>query len=358
VVCFHALTITPFLSSVSPEGFVGRTIGLGYAFVSFFFLHSGYILGVVYLRREGPVQLGTFLRSRFARLYPLFFLTLLVDGSCALAVEINKSGVQSALVKIAETFAADVLMLQAWTLRWRFINEPSWSLSVLAILYLSFPFLGAALWKLDGLRLWITAAILYLGGQGLVIVAAQHTHNTHSELLKRLPILHITTFALGILLARWQTLERQKENNTGPRKFAVAYLLLVPVLLCCAAVIYWSPMLPVSSLHDGALAPIYLCVIWMFSQSQWQVARLLSSPWLVVLGQASFGLYLLHMPVFHLFEWLRWTRGPALFLVYLAVSIGLSVLSFYYFETPLRLWILKPVRARVKENMEMASDAQ
>jgi peptidoglycan/LPS O-acetylase OafA/YrhL len=47
-----------------------------------------------------------------------------------------------------------------------------------------------------------------------------------------------------------------------------------------------------------------------------------------------------------------------MFPVYLGISIGLSVLSFYYFETPLRRWILKRRHTHVKETMEMASDAQ
>ena len=64
------------------------------------------------------------------------------------------------------------------------------------------------------------------------------------------------------------------------------------------------------------------------------------------------------MPVYHLFEWLGWDRIPALFPAYLAVSISLSVLSFYYFETPVRRRILKRVNGHMKDTMEMASDAQ
>jgi peptidoglycan/LPS O-acetylase OafA/YrhL len=78
----------------------------------------------------------------------------------------------------------------------------------------------------------------------------------------------------------------------------------------------------------------------------------------VILGEGSYGLYLIHVPVFHLFTWLGWDRIPALFPVYLAVSIGLSVASFYWFETPARRWILKGKRVHLKETMEIASDAQ
>jgi peptidoglycan/LPS O-acetylase OafA/YrhL len=78
----------------------------------------------------------------------------------------------------------------------------------------------------------------------------------------------------------------------------------------------------------------------------------------VVLGEASYGLYLIHIPVLHLFLQLGWVRVPMLFPAYLAIAIGLSVLSFYYFETPTRRWLLQQRKIHVKETMEMASDAQ
>jgi peptidoglycan/LPS O-acetylase OafA/YrhL len=355
VVCFHALSVASFLPSIRSESFLGRWLGLGYTSVSFFFLLSGYILGVVYLRRGSPVALGAFFRARFARIYPLLFLSLVVDIPYFFNQESHLRGLRAAISSTASSFAGCALLLQAWTLHWRFLNEPSWSLSAETIFYLSFPFLGIWCWKLRGVRLWATAAILYLGGQAIVTVAAQHAHG---EMVKRLPLLHMTTFALGILLARWQTLEREKTGVVATTRPRLAYLALVVVLIYSAAVIYWSPQIPVANIHDGLLAPVFLCVIWAFSQSSWHPAKLLSAPWLVLLGEASYGLYLIHMPVFHLFEWLGWDRIPELFPVYVVVSIGLSVVSFYWFETPARRWLLKGKRIHVKETMEMASDAQ
>jgi peptidoglycan/LPS O-acetylase OafA/YrhL len=99
-------------------------------------------------------------------------------------------------------------------------------------------------------------------------------------------------------------------------------------------------------------------MIWAFSGSRSFAARLLSVTWLVVLGEASFGLYLIHMPVLHIFERLHWEQSRPLYPVYLAICIGLSVLSFYFVETPTRKWILARFQTRPKETMEAASDAQ
>ena len=86
-------------------------------------------------------------------------------------------------------------------------------------------------------------------------------------------------------------------------------------------------------------------------------ARLLSAKWLVVLGEASFGLYLIHMPILHVLEKLHWEHSRGIYPVYWATCIGLSVLSFYFVETPLRKRILKRLQIRPKETMEAASDA-
>lgn len=87
------------------------------------------------------------------------------------------------------------------------------------------------------------------------------------------------------------------------------------------------------------------------------LARWLSTVWLVLLGEASYGLYLLHVVVYHWYK----PRGEALrlpeFGLYLLCCIGLSLLSFRWLETPARLWITRTFKARVVESMEAASDA-
>jgi peptidoglycan/LPS O-acetylase OafA/YrhL len=350
VVLYHA-TFT-FLPWVTHESVIGKFFSLGYISVSFFFLLSGYILAVVYLRRGGPVNAPSFYLARFARVYPLFFLTLALDTPVLFFSRLGTYGLKSAILKTAVTFAGNAAMLQAWLLQLRGIDNPNWSLSVETLFYITFPLLGVALWKLRGAALWIAAAVLYSGGQLLVLFALHRIPGDSTEFF---PYLHLSTFALGILLARGQWLSRQ---HGGDSSKSAAWTAMVAAAICFAAVVQFAPRSPNSHLCDGLLAPIFAAVIWAFSDSAWLPARLLSAPWLVVLGEASFGLYLFHIPVFHLFEKLGWIHTPAMFPVYLATSIGLSVLSFYYFETPLRRWILKRRHTHSKETIEVASDAQ
>jgi peptidoglycan/LPS O-acetylase OafA/YrhL len=352
VVLFH--TVSLGFGRLAKGTLVERTLSLGYISVSFFFLLSGYILAMVYLRDGVAVRKSSFYAARFARVYPLFFLTLVADTPFVLLSRAQQFGWSSAAIKTFATFGAHVLMLQAWLPGLRGIDQPNWSLSVETVFYLIFPFLGVLLWRLRGISLWLTAAAIWIGGQIAVYLVAPHVLVTTAKFL---PLLHISTFALGILFARWQQWQRRQHGSSPKRELSIAWALLT-ALVAVAATIYWQDLLPSVNINAGLLSPVFALVIWACSGSRSAPARLLGARWLVILGEASFGLYLIHMPVLHFFEWLGWDRSRALYPVYLVLCVGLSVLSFFYVETPTRKWILRQMQTRPKETMEAASDAQ
>jgi len=101
-------------------------------------------------------------------------------------------------------------MLQVWNgSRLLRINPPSWSLCVEAFFYVCFPLLGVLLGKLRGAWVWMTALALYAGGQALVWGMRPY----------------LATFALGILLARWQTLQQERKDKAQVRVWQVSTVL-------------------------------------------------------------------------------------------------------------------------------------
>ena len=80
------------------------------------------------------------------------------------------------------------------------------------------------------------------------------------------------------------------------------------------------------------------------------LSRWLCSRWLVALGNASYALYLIHMPILSLFLQFHLVTH-AFYLVYLSLCVGLSLLSFRFFETPARLWLLERFHARWRRNI-------
>lgn len=352
VVLFHTLgqAFGPQIAGT----WIERFTALGYIAVSFFFLLSGYILAVVYLRDGVEVRKRSFYVARFARIYPLFLVTLLADVPYAIAIRANAWGMHKALIKTSITLGAHLLMLQAWIPGINGIDQPNWSLSVETLFYLIFPVIGVILWRLRGTALWLTALFVWLLSQAAVWLIAPHLSITTAKFH---PLFHVGTFALGILLARLQALARVNGRRIFISPFATASILLV-VLAVFVATVYWQDVIPVPNINAGLLSPAFAALIWICSNNDGILSRSLSVPWLVLLGEASFGLYLIHLPVNHLFESLHWEHSKLLYPLYLALCIGLSVISFYWIENPSRKWLLKQFQTRPKETMEAASDAQ
>ena len=340
VVLYHSIfLVDPIFShsiDLTHSSLLTRVISLGYVSVSFFFLLSGYILAWVYLRHSTKLPLRRFYLARFARVYPLFLITLLLDTPYLFFLRLNKYGVHEAVAKTTISLGASALMLQAWIPRLGGINFPSWSLSVEAFLYLLFPFLGVALWRLRGTRLLVSALLIYVSGQAAVLLTATRfsIETTHRE-----PVLHVATFALGILLARWQSLKRQRSGYSPELRLHVRIIASLIIILGFFIAIGLLSRIPSTALNDGLLSPIFACVILLLSGSEGGIIRMLEATWIVILGESSYALYLLHIPILHLFMYLGLDRTPGLYPLYLLTCVGLSIASYYLLEHPLRRWI-------------------
>ncbi len=354
IVFFHSF---PIVFPGFPPGNLGhRWLNSWGVAVSFFFFLSGYILSVVYLSHGKPVNRRGFWASRFARIYPLFLVTLVLDTPDVILWRIPLYGLRRAVLITGGTFLFDMSMLQAWAAHLRMICGPNWSLSVEALFYALFPFVGPALWKLRGKELWLTALSIYVCGLAAVGTAAMHFD---SIVVAMFPPFHLSTFLLGILLARWQQEMRERPNSPIEKNRHVYLVLLLA--LAVYALVVTSPLEVTHPLliTNGLLAPVFACIIWSFSSADSMLARWFSVPWLVVLGEASYGLYLIHWPVWAYFYWaFHYGSVRVWFPFYLATCIGLSVLSFYFLEAPARKWLLRRLAIRPRETLEAASDAQ
>jgi peptidoglycan/LPS O-acetylase OafA/YrhL len=315
---------------------------------SFFFFLSGYVLSFVYLHNVQAFNKPAFFAARFARLYPLYIAVLTLDTPELFVTEVRRYGLMIGLTKTAEIYAANLLMLQVWyPSRLLRINLPSWSLCGEVFFYACFPLLGVLLWKLRGGWLWVAALALYVGGQTLVWVIRRHLS---LEMTLTLPPLHLSTFALGIVMARWQTLQKER-NGKAPLQVAQ-----VSTVLGLSVGAFWGSALLVPSFgvpapyNNGLMAPVFAAFIWALTVTSTRLSRWLCRRWLVALGNASYALYLIHMPLLSLFLRLHLVTHVC-YLVYLALCVGLSLLSFRYFETPARLWLLERFDMRRQRNI-------
>ena len=289
----------------------------GWLFVDLFFLLSGYIFAHVYLGRPrafGPGDVADFAVARFARLYPLHLVMLLASAALFWRLPEN--------TLIA--FCGHLLMLQALVepVARTFVG-PSWSLSIEALCYVLFA-LGAAAGP-AALRRTTMIAI----GAGLVLLLLHHAPDgpdAHDNLARGL---------LGFFLG--QVLWHRR-----------AWLARVPA----AAVL--ATMVAGLAIPPAWIGPILPCVLLVFPGALVMGLRLawLESRPLIWLGDRSYAIYLIHLPVMQVYvdAYGRVPGTPAGILVGHAVFIGvvliLSDLALRLIERPAREAIRRGWAAR------------
>ncbi len=307
---------------------------LGYLGVSFFFVLSGFILVYVYAGRV--VAPRRFWQARFARIYPAYLFSLLVSlGGLFYFWPVTRKQHLEVL-----TLTTYPLLLEAWfpklLLLW---NPVGWSLSVEAFFYLLFPFVLPRLERLPWPRLrlaipafWL-ASVALTGGYMLLRPdgAAWPTSADNGMfwlgVVKLNPLVRLPEFLLGmgvgLLFLRLPARARSWPVGLG------AALLFAGIAL--------QRWIPYPMLHSGLLGPAFALMIFGFAtQPAW--AGFLRWKPLLLLGEASYSLYLLHGSVI-VMALVMFGRSPnrmAVTVGAVAVAIGVSVLVYLLLENPLR----------------------
>ena len=154
--CFAALNIVFFHFS-NPKWFgpFAPIVDNGYTSVSFFLLMSGYILAYNYSDRAAKGQLKSrdFWIARLSRLYPVYFLALLLSLGMSMDEWHARSHAQFAWGVVLTP-----LLLQGWhPMLAAFWNTPAWTMCTEAFFYLIFP--AVVLWKRPR-RIWPLVGLL------------------------------------------------------------------------------------------------------------------------------------------------------------------------------------------------------
>lgn len=171
VIIFH---YDLFIAKVIPEE-VSPALGKMYLMVDLFFVLSGFIIYHVYGNyfKEGVSNknLFRFLGARFARLYPLHLFTLaLVIVIAWLAIETQTVTGFTQAVYDFSALPQQLVMLQAIGIpREATWNTPSWSIGVEWWAYVVFPFIAAFLARTTNWSRWFLLALIMLGYISIVL---------------------------------------------------------------------------------------------------------------------------------------------------------------------------------------------
>jgi peptidoglycan/LPS O-acetylase OafA/YrhL len=353
VVIFH-FTMSPGSWTISNNFLKGLTSG-GHAAVTFFFILSGFILTYAHAgqtERDGSnVRATSFWRLRFARIAPAYFLGLLI----ALPLLAHELRANSSLI-VGPILV--MFFLQAWwpasATLW---NYPAWSLSVEGLFYALFPWLARASARLSRTSLFLAAYALIVASTAYRADFFQSDFIPDDRLDLRFqaffPILHLPQFVFGMALGRAFLFG----PTISPRLHTAMLCVGGGVLVLLFG---YSGMLPWWTRSDAALAFIYALVIFGGAGAS-SAGTLLALPVCVLLGEASYSIYILHIPL--RLWWETFADGalglslpPWLnFLCYFGVVTVASVISFRHVETPLRRLIAGRRASDAAQDIKLAA---
>lgn len=344
---FAAAKVVIFHISVSrqapiPPGLLRDLASGGYAAVTFFFVLSGFVLTYAHAgTREQPgpdLDARRFWRMRFARLAPAYYLGLLLAAPILVDyVNMNRPA--------PEAFVGPALVLvflQAW---WAPIapiwNFPAWSLSVECLFYALFPWLAraSAQWSRTTLfvvcYLLIVAATIYRA-DFLALRGGIPEGRPDLYFQGYFPLPYLPLFVFGMALGRQYMFGRELSSRTHTAMLWIGIGLIVLPFAGRSVLPWWTH-------SDAILVPAFALLIFGGAGATSGAPILASAP-MVLLGESSYAIYILHIPIRFWSEVFLATTGVELSaatfsLLYFMTVIVVSVLVFRHVETPLRRWI-------------------
>jgi peptidoglycan/LPS O-acetylase OafA/YrhL len=321
----------------------------GYEAVTFFFVLSGFILTYVYSSSRENEALNVSVRhfhvARLARIGPAYYLGLV------LLLPPFVYGFAVAGIMAADTFALATIavpsLLQAWfppvSFSW---NGPAWSLSVEVFFYAMFPALLCKSRMLSRRDLLAIAAVAVMASAlirwSLPSMISSDGQNWQ-YFFHYFPLFHLPSFLFGMALGRIY-LFGPAPSEALNKLFFLAATVVLSILLG------YRSELPSWMLTDALLVPLYGVIIFAGARIEGALHSVLAHPLLVLLGHASYSIYILHIGVVFWWQWiahkmLNLSLSPtAEVVIILTLVIATSIGVFLHFERPLRRWIVQSSR--------------
>lgn len=281
VVLFHMSPL--FGLSMFHEGYFRE----GYLAVDFFFLLSGFVITYAYQQKlDRGLPTMEFLKTRMVRLYPLYFLGLLIGGAFSV-VQMHAASPRHTPWGIAGVFLLGALWIPTPVTFLGFssdmfpLNSPAWSLFYeLCVNIVHALFVRKKGWMYLG-------AVILISGLALV-VGTEHLHTIdvgydRQGILYGFPRVIFSYFMGNRLFALWKS---------GRVRFRIPALGSALILLVVLGV-------PVSSsLHvryDLIVTLLVFPVLLLASVSAQPPRRLVKL--FQAMGKASYAIYVLHVPL-------------------------------------------------------------
>jgi peptidoglycan/LPS O-acetylase OafA/YrhL len=307
----------------------------GVARVDLFFVLSGFVLTHVYwMRTDAKFDFAGFLQARFARLFPLHLLALSVLLVLLAGAHIIKATEEIQGFTL-QGFLANIFLLQAWGIegagKWNF---PAWTISAEFTGYLLFPlFLMVATCFRKTPLVFLACSIAFVWVLDLAFQTFLGRSLTQS------------TQDLGAVRGSAVMLV----GVAGRVAFERTNLSARAGMILAGAGIGIAGTAAFLSLSTALVALGGAClVIGLASRDVLNAKSFLNTPTMVELGKWSYGIFILHVPLFMAMRHaaglfgIEFVVNAVTTAVALCVLVIASAIAHYVVEEPARLWLRRP----------------
>lgn len=360
---------------------IKQTSGFG---MTLFFVLSGFVIHYNYSATASRSlrDVGRFLWARFARLYPLFLLMLAVSLLLSIKPFHMLRGDTRAFYSTLEALPFFLLSIQSWL--YLPIGENSlvyaiggsaslsWSISTEWFFYLIYPMVALLILRSWNVKLTFGAILLWgllwiafcvslfdraasindwaVAHFGPIAEMREPQDNFAAQdsfvrwLLYFSPYLRMGEFVLGSLVAQLYVQCRSRKVSDNENLLGTAALLLGAASMVLITYLEYSPRMGANIFRamymNFALAPSAALVIFSAARYRNPISRWLNRRAAIILGDASYSIYLLHFGVLIAVFWLTGTQGVGLqilkFALVVPVTIVASIGLYRYYEAPCR----------------------
>lgn len=337
------LTFTRFIAAIAIVVFhYGRDIFFSgnFAFifkqanfgVSYFFVLSGFVMAIAY-GNQPKIHFGRFLQKRFARIYPVYLLAILI------LVYIFKDNLDF----YKKDIYWNLSLFQSWMpSKALSFNFTAWSLSVEIFFYITFPFIFNYIYKRfePKYSIFIVLIFFIVSQIALMVLRSGAPFLNPSSIFVNhgfvyySPIMHLNEFLVGNIAGLFLL------SKIKPKNYDI-HIVIVVILIIIAL-----KYNPIFELHNGMLAILFVPLILLLSANIGIITRVFNMKLPIFLGEISYGIYILQYPINQLWVLqiaprLGISNGNHYFFLYVLFLIIVSAISYKVVEIPLRKLINK-----------------
>lgn len=329
-----------------PHSIILKTEAVSNLGMALFFTLSGFVIHYNYRATVSSGWGGrwTFFVARFARLYPLYLACLIADPLLE----------HGTLAPLATPMLPYFLTLtQSWlgihaggNLLAYLLLMGAWSISVEVFLYIAYvpaaPLIARARNTLRILVRWILGFTLLFAVVWLFAYYSEVVSPRGYDwrwMIYVSPYCRLPEFFLGALIAQHVMAAPKPRGSGMALPLAASAVIALPFLAYA-----YVPLGGVTFMW-GFVPGIGALILYLARWRRSVLAIVLGSTAMVALGDASYSLYMLHGYLFEPVGWLQWRTGilskstfaPAIAAAALAIIV--SLVSYRYFEVPMRRWL-------------------